>query len=137
MDRSARSVQSAAIEIRIDVGASPGGPSTEAVAPDPADRFPPNISDVGWMQELDREGGWAVLTKDLRIQFRPHERLALDRLKIVFFFLGGAWRKYSVPETAARLIRLVPLMAMQVDIADRGRFDLPINAGSKLRPHRD
>jgi len=101
------------------------------------DQFPQDISDVGWMQELDREGGWAVLTRDLRIQFRPHERLALDRSKIVFFILAGAWRKYSVPETAARLIRLVPLMAKQVDIADRGRFDLPINAGSKLRPHRE
>ena len=102
-----------------------------------SDRLPPDISDIDWMAELDREGGWAALTKDLRIQFRPHERLALDRSKIVFFFLDGAWRKYSVPETAARLIRLVPLMTKQVDIADRGRFDLPINAGSKLRPHRD
>jgi hypothetical protein len=102
------------------------------------DRFPSDTPDVGWMQELDREGGWAVLTRDLRIRSRPHERLALDRSKIVFFFLaGGAWRDCSVPETAARLIRLVPLMAKQVDIADRGRFDLPIKAGSKLRPHRE
>jgi PIN domain-containing protein len=101
------------------------------------DRFPHDTSDIDWTTELNREGGWTVLTKDLRIQFRPHERLALDRSKIVFFFLAGAWRKYSVPETAARLIRLVPLMAKQADIADRGRFDLPINAGSKLRPHRD
>lgn len=89
------------------------------------------------MMQLDQEGGWAVVTKDLRIQFRPHERLALDRSKIVFFFLAGAWRKFSVAETAARLIRLVPLMATQVRIADRGRFELPINAGSKLRPHRE
>jgi hypothetical protein len=102
-----------------------------------SDRFKPNISDVDWMTELDRESGWAALTKDIRIQFKPHERLALDRSRIVFFFLGGAWRKYTVPETAARLIRLVPLMIKQADIADRGRFDLPINAGSKLRPHRD
>ena len=101
------------------------------------DRFRSDISDVDWMKDLDREGGWAVLTKDLRIRSRPHERLALDRSRIVFFFLAGVWRKYSVPETAARLIRLVPLMAKQVDIADRGRFDVPINAGSKLRPHRD
>jgi len=101
------------------------------------DRFPPATPDIDWISELDREGGWATHTKDLRIQFRPHERLALDRSKIVFFFFAGAWRKYSVQETAARLIRLVPLMAQQVDIADRGRFDLPINAGSKLRPHRD
>jgi hypothetical protein len=28
-------------------------------------------------------------------------------------------------------------MVKQVEIADRGRFELPINAGSKLRPHRD
>jgi len=28
-------------------------------------------------------------------------------------------------------------MANKVEIADRGRFGLPINAGSKLRPHRD
>jgi hypothetical protein len=101
------------------------------------DKFSPDVTDVEWIAELDREGGWAALTKDLRIQFRPHERLALDRSKIVFFFLAGAWRKYTVPETAARLIRLVPLMAKQVEIADRGRFELPINAGSKLRPHRD
>lgn len=101
-----------------------------------SERFPPDISDVDWMQELDREGGWAALTKDLRIQSRPHERLALDRSKIVFFFLSGAWHKYSVPETAARLIRLIPLMAKQMELVDQGRFDLPINAGSKLRPHR-
>lgn len=102
-----------------------------------SEKFPANTSDIDWMAELDRDGGWAVLTLDVRIQFRPHERLALDRSKIVFFFLAGAWRKYAVPETAARLIRLVPLMAKQVDIADRGRFELPIHAGSKLRPHRD
>jgi hypothetical protein len=44
---------------------------------------------------------------------------------------------HTVEETAARLIRLIPKMAAQTDLADRGRFDLPINAGSKLRPHRD
>jgi len=33
-------------------------------------RFQTDISDVEWMAELDREGGWAALTKDLRIQFR-------------------------------------------------------------------
>ncbi|MCC8936438.1 hypothetical protein [Bradyrhizobium ivorense] len=100
------------------------------------DKFEPNTNDTAWMQQLDQEGGWAVLTKDIRIQFRPHERLALDRSKIVFFFLHGAWRKYTVPETAARLIRIVPLMVKQVEIVERGRFDLPIT-GSKLRPHRD
>ena len=98
------------------------------------DHFPPNTSDEEWINALDREGGWAVLTRDLRIRTRPHERAAMDRSRILFFFLGGSWRSLDVAETAARLIRLVPRMALQATLADRGRFDVPINAGSKFRP---
>ena len=101
------------------------------------DKFSPNVADVDWITVLDREGGWAVLTQDLRIRTRPHERAAMDRARIVFFFLAGAWRKFTVEETAARLIRLIPKMAAQTELAERGRFELPINAGSKLRPHRE
>jgi hypothetical protein len=101
------------------------------------DKFSADVTDVEWITALDREGGWAVLTKDIRIRQRPHERAALDRSRIVYFFLGGAWRKFAVEETAVRLIRLTPKMAAQTDLADRGRFELPINAGSKLRPHQD
>jgi hypothetical protein len=101
------------------------------------DKFSPDVTDVDWITALDREGGWAVLTKDIRIRQRPHERAALDRSRIVYFFLGGAWRKFTVEETAVRLIRLVRKMAAQAELADRGRFELPINAGSKLRPHQD
>jgi len=96
-----------------------------------------DVPDVDWIEALSLEGGWAVLTKDLRIRSPPHERAALDRSRIVFFFLAGAWRKFNVEETAARLIRLIPKMAAQTDLAESGRFELPINAGSKLRPHRD
>jgi PIN like domain len=101
------------------------------------DKFAADSTDVDWITALDREGGWAVLTRDLRIRQRPHERAALDRSRIVYFFLGGAWRKFTVEEMAVRLIRLIPKMAAQNDLADRGRFELPINAGSKLRPHQD
>jgi hypothetical protein len=100
-------------------------------------KFRVDATDLEWISALDAEGGWAALTKDLRIRTRPHERQALDNSKIVFFFLGGSWKKYSVAESAARLIRLVPLMAKQSELADRGRFFLPINAGSKLRPYQD
>jgi hypothetical protein len=78
------------------------------------DRFRTDVTDIEWITELSAETGWATLTRDLRLRTRPHERKALDNSKIVFFFIGGAWKKYSVPETAARLIRLVPLMATQV-----------------------
>jgi hypothetical protein len=98
------------------------------------DKFAPNTADVEWIHALDQEGGWAALTGERRLKTRPHERLALDRANVVFFFLTGPWLKYSVPETAWRLIRLVPAMATQAGLAE-GLFDLPINAGSKLRQH--
>jgi PIN like domain len=100
------------------------------------EKFPVDVADLDWIKALDREGGWAVLTRDLRIRTRPHERAALDRSRIVYFFLGGSWRKYKVEETAARLIRLVPLMSAQTKLVERGRFELPIK-GARLRPQRD
>jgi len=99
------------------------------------DKFAANTKDVDWIEALNAESGWAALTTERRLKTRPHERLALDRSKIVFFFLTGAWLKYSVPETAWRLIRLVPLMDQQSTITESGLFDLPVNASSKLRPH--
>jgi hypothetical protein len=100
------------------------------------EKFAVGTTDVEWIRALDREGGWAVLTKDLRIKTRPHERAVFDSSAIVFFFLAGSWRQCSVEETAWRLIRLIPKMAQQTDLAERGRFELPIRPGSKLRPHR-
>jgi hypothetical protein len=99
------------------------------------ERFAANTKDVDWIATLDSDGGWAVLTKERRLKTRPHERLALDRSKIVYFFLTGARLKMSVPDTAWRLIRLVPTMDKQVALTESGLFDLPVNATSKLRPH--
>jgi hypothetical protein len=99
------------------------------------DKFALNTKDEDWIKALDGEGGWAVVTADRRLKTRPHERLALERAQIVFFFLTGAWLSYGVAETAWRLIRLGPLMEAQSKIATGGLFNLPINAGSKLRSH--
>jgi hypothetical protein len=101
------------------------------------DWMPGDVPDVEWIKSLDQDGGWAVLTRDLRIRTRPHEREALDRSRIVYFFLAGQWRRIGVEETASRLIRWVPKMAVLVEQVERGRFELPINAGSRLRPQRD
>jgi hypothetical protein len=101
------------------------------------DKFPQDAADIDWIRSLDQEGSWAVLTRDLRIRSKPHERAAMDNARIVFFFLDGAWKKYGVEESCARLIRLLPTMATLVGVQERGRIDLPINAGSKLKPHKD
>ena len=100
-------------------------------------KFPANVSDVEWINALNKEGGWAVLTKDLRITTRPHERQALDRSRVVYFFITRAWRNMEVVDIAHRLIRLVPKMASQVELVERGRFELPVNPSARLRPQRD
>jgi hypothetical protein len=100
------------------------------------EHFPENTTDVEWMAALHEQRGWAVVTRDLHIRTRPHERAALDEANIVFFFLASGWRKIAVEETAVRLIRWTPKLAIQTTLAESGRFELPINPGSKLRPHR-
>lgn len=101
------------------------------------EKFPEKTEDIEWIRALHDEGSWAVLTRDLRIRTRPQERKAMDASAIVFFFLAAGWKKTDVAETTVRLIRLFPKLCQQSDLAERGRFELPINAGSKLRPHRD
>jgi hypothetical protein len=75
------------------------------------DKFAIDTPDAEWIRALDRERGWAVLTMDLRIRTRPHERAAVDNSAVVYFFLAGAWRKCSVEERAWRLIRSIPLIS--------------------------
>jgi len=75
------------------------------------DKFSPSTSDVTWIDALDRDRGWAVVTRDIHLRTRPHERAALDRARIVFFFLAGSWKGFTVEETTVRLIRLMPKMA--------------------------
>jgi hypothetical protein len=60
------------------------------------ERFRPDVPDAEWIAALDAEGGWAALTRDLRIRTRPHERAAMDRARVVFFFLAGQWTRFPV-----------------------------------------
>src|SRR5258708_22190175 len=83
------------------------------------DCFPENASDVEWIEDLDQRGGWAVLTRDLHIRTRPHERAALDRARIVFFFLAGGWANFGVEETAAPPFRPIPQMTAQTRLTAR------------------
>ena len=57
----------------------------------------------------------------------------MDDSRTVFFFPSGGMEGYDVAETAARLIGLVPKMTTHAELAEVARFDLPINAGAKLR----
>lgn len=110
-------------------------PDHEAVAL--RDKFPAGISDVEYIQALDAEGGWAVLTLDTGIRNRPAERAALLTSKLTFFFLAPGWQAFTVPEQAVRLIRSWPKMVQYFEgVAGGALVELPVNPGSKLRSFR-
>ena len=101
------------------------------------DKFSPDISDIEYIQALDAEGGWAVLTCDKGIRNKPAERAALLKSKLTFFFLAPAWQGFTVPEQAARMIRSLPKMIQFFELVTGGALvELPINPGSRLRPFK-
>ncbi len=48
--------------------------------------FAPDCPDEEWLREVGSRG-WAVLTKDARIRYRPNERSALERAGVIAFVL--------------------------------------------------
>jgi PIN like domain len=97
------------------------------------EKFSSHVADIEWMAALDREGGWSVLIKDPGIVRRLHQKISLDRYHVVFFTLGGAWKKYNHRQTMTRLIDLVPKMAVKTKRASHGIFQLPVSATSRFR----
>lgn len=68
-------------------------------------RFPRGTQDEVWLAEAGRQG-WAVLTRDKRIRYRPLEKMALQGAGVrSFVFTGGNVR---LEETAEILARALP-----------------------------
>ncbi|MGH7121276.1 MAG: hypothetical protein ACREFP_20175 [Acetobacteraceae bacterium] len=74
------------------------------------ERFGPGVEDQHWIEELHREGGWAVLTQDRMLRSRPHGRRALEQSGLVVFLLAAAWAKQQYWPKAAGIIRWLPCM---------------------------
>lgn len=101
------------------------------------DRFPANSPDIDWLAALGEDGGWSVLTLDQMIMRRPAERLALHRSGVTAYFLAPAWAKLSTLEKTARFLLWWPKLCQAATlVGPGGLFELPVNAGSTLRPLR-
>jgi hypothetical protein len=97
-------------------------------------KFPPNAEDVDWMRTLGREGGWAVISGDIRITRNAAERQAWREAALIGFFMAPGWRKLDPLHQTARLLMWWDRLVAQVALVEGGAiFQLPINPGSKLR----
>ena len=98
------------------------------------DKFSADAKDTEWIEGLGREGGWTVLSGDLRIMRHPAERLAWHRSRLKGFFLARGWSKMKNLEKTARLLLWWPKLVVQEELVGPGAvFQLPINPGSRLK----
>lgn len=101
------------------------------------DRFAPDSADIEWLGQLGMEGGWSILSLDQMILRRPAERLALHRARVTAYFLAPGWSKLANLEKTARLLLWWPkLLQASALMQTGGVYELPINAGSSIRPLR-
>jgi hypothetical protein len=94
-------------------------------------RFDPAVADLEWLRELGAEGGWTIISGDVRISRNPHERDAWLHSGMVAFFMGRSWRKQVFWEQTWRLIRWWPNIVQQAALVSApAGFEIPLTFGS-------
>lgn len=91
-----------------------------------------DLKDEEWIGELGREGGWAVLSADIRIAKKRPSRALFVGARLVGFFLSPAMQKWPLNKQCARVLIVWPQMVTLKSTVDGGVFELPAS-GSKFR----
>jgi hypothetical protein len=98
------------------------------------DKFSHGAKDIEWIAELGKEGGWCVVSGDLRITKNKAEKAAWLQTDLIGFFMEPAMAKLPPIEQTARLLLRLPLIEAQIAlIRGPALFSLPIGNSSKLR----
>lgn len=98
------------------------------------DKFPMSAKDIDWITSLGAEGGWSVISGDLRITKNKGERLAWLTTDLVGFFMEPALARLSPREQAARLLLKLPAIEAQINlISGPALFSLQIGNNSRLK----
>lgn len=98
------------------------------------EKFPQNVSDIDWISELSKEGGWTVLSSDRRILKNPSEKAALRASNLTAFFLTRSLAgKIGIEKQMIRILQLWNVMETTVRTVQGGAaYELP-ERSMKLR----
>jgi hypothetical protein len=100
-------------------------------------KFSPDTADIEWISALGAEGGWSVISADLRITRNAQERLAWRAARLKGFFLMPAWQKLTNLRRAALLLEWWPQLTKQAELIGPGAaFEVPLRPHAKLRQLR-
>ena len=84
------------------------------------ERFKESADDYDWLNTLAHEGGWVVLSADVRLARSNLQRKVWQDRPIVVFVLKKGWRGLGLWDGAWRLIRCWPDIVAAAGIADPG-----------------
>lgn len=99
-------------------------------------------SDVPWIVSYARAGGQVVLSGDVKMRQRPHERLALVQAGMVVFFFDRSWNNQCFWKKCSLLLHWWPnLVGVAATAPSPSFWQVPATwtARSKIKqvPHHD
>ena len=93
------------------------------------DKFGQGVKDIEWIEALNREGRWVVISADRRITRNKAELQAFRNSKLLGFFMSRSLYKSKITKQAERLLALWDGIA---DLAARmeggAMFELPMKS---------
>lgn len=97
------------------------------------DKFSADTPDIEWLEGLANEGGWIVISGDLRITRNAHERRVWQQSRLTAFFLKRAWMNQDFWLHASRLIGWFPDILAQARKVEPGAgFLVPFRYSGKF-----
>jgi hypothetical protein len=89
-------------------------------------KFTADTPDTEWITSLGEEGGWIIVSGDLRIRKRPREREVLRAAKLTAFFMAETFVNQPAWEQVRWMIDKWPLIAdMAGRVAPGAAFMVP------------
>jgi len=93
------------------------------------ERYGPGVTDLQWISELSREGGWVVISGDRRIRRNKAEFNAFRASRLTGFFLSAGLCKASLVKQAERILALWSGIETFAERAKPGSmFELPLTS---------
>lgn len=90
-----------------------------------------DLADEDWIRRLGNEGGWSVLSGDIRIAKKRPSRELFLRSNLIGFFPLSSLMKLSTVELTARLLMRWTDLILVGQTTERGVYEVPIRG--KLR----
>jgi PIN like domain len=92
--------------------------------------------DAPWLKRFADDEGRVVISGDVRMRYRPHERLALIEHKLLVIFFENQWSEWKFWRKTALLIHWWPVIASKIKRHKKPAFfHVPCNwvEGGELR----